>query len=225
MIDKKALVVFSGGLDSTTCVYWAKQNYREVETLTFNYGSRQNDVEYSYVETTCNKLGIKNTRIEFDFMKKYFKSSLLDETQDIPEGEYDKDNMASTVVPFRNGIMLSIAAGFAESRDCDVLVLGNHHTDSANYPDCTKEFTDSIADAIKFGTFKQIEVVSPFCEKTKTDIVKVGAELGVDFTDTYSCYNGRELHCGKCTTCQQRKDSFKEAGIIDPTIYEQLVEV
>lgn len=216
----KALVILSGGLDSTTCLYWAKDIYREVEALTFNYGSKHNDMEYSYAKKTCEKLGVKLTRIDLGFMDKYFKSDLLQSGGDIPEGYYTAENMKSTVVPFRNGIMLSIAAGFAESNGCDVLVLGNHSGDHAIYPDCRPEFIEGIKKAIYEGTEKHIEVVSPFCDMSKTDIVEVGDKLGVDFRLTYSCYKGGEKHCGKCGTCTERKEAFRLAGVEDPTEYE-----
>ena len=217
----KALVVLSGGLDSTTALYWAKKEYDEVETITFNYGSKHNDIENDYAKKTCEKLGVKNTVIKLDFMNQYFKSDLLKSGGDIPEGYYTEENMKSTVVPFRNGIMLAIAAGFAESNDCDVLVLGNHSGDHAIYPDCRPEFIDGIAKAILAGTAKGIKVVSPFCNISKTDIVKIGDELGVDFSLTYSCYKGKETHCGKCGTCTERIEAFKLAGVQDPTKYEE----
>ena len=125
--------------------------------------------------------------------------------------------MKSTVVPFRNGIMLSIAAGFAESQDCDVLILGNHSGDHAIYPDCRESFIDGIKKAIYEGTAKNIEVISPFCNITKTDLCKVD----VDYSLTYSCYKGGEKHCGKCGTCTERKESFEQAGVPDPTEYEE----
>ena len=211
----------SGGLDSTTALYYAKSQFEEVEALTFNYGSKHNDTEYSYAKKTCEKLGVKLTRIDLDFINKYFKSDLLKSGGEIPEGYYNEENMKSTVVPFRNGIMLSVAAGFAESNGCDVLVLGNHSGDHAIYPDCRPEFIKGIKEAIYQGTEKHIEVVSPFCNISKTDIVKLGSNLGVDFSLTYSCYKGKEKHCGKCGTCQERKEAFEQAGVIDPTIYEE----
>lgn len=225
MEDKKALVVFSGGMDSTVGVYWAVKNYREVETLSFNYGSKHNDMEYSYAQKTCEKLGLKNVRISLDFVNQFFKSDLLKSGGEIPEGHYAAENMKSTVVPFRNGIMLAIAAGFAESQDCDVLVLGNHSGDHAIYPDCRESFIDGIKKAIYEGTYKNIEVVSPFCNVTKTDVCRIGAELGVDFSLTYSCYKGKEKHCGKCGTCTERIEAFRDAGVPDPTEYEELATV
>lgn len=220
MEDKKALVVFSGGMDSTVAVYWALKNYREVETLSFNYNSKHNNREYQYALKTCEKLGLKNTRIDLDFINKYFKSDLLQSGGAIPEGHYAADNMKSTVVPFRNGIMLAIAAGFAESQDCDVLVLGNHSGDHPIYNDCRPSFIEGITQAIKEGTAKNIEVISPFCNINKTAICKLGQELGVDFSLTYSCYKGGEKHCGKCGTCTERIEAFKDSGVPDPTIYE-----
>lgn len=216
----KALVVFSGGLDSTTALYWAVNQYKEVETLSFEYGSKHNQIEHSYALKTCKKLGVKNTVINLDFINQYFKSDLLQSGGEIPEGYYTAENMKSTVVPFRNGIMLAIAAGFAESNNCDVLILGNHSGDHAIYPDCRPEFIKGIKEAIYQGTEKHIEVVSPFCNMTKADIVKIGTELGCDYSLTYSCYKGKEKHCGKCGTCQERKEAFELAGVKDPTEYE-----
>jgi 7-cyano-7-deazaguanine synthase len=217
----KALVVFSGGLDSTTLLYYAIKHFDEVETLSFTYGSKHNDIEHYYALKTCEKLNIKNTLISLDFISQYFKSDLLKSGGDIPEGMYNEENMKSTVVPFRNGIMLAIAAGFAESNDIDVLLLGNHSGDHAIYPDCRPEFIANIAGAIRDGTEKRIQVISPFCDMSKTDIVKLGAELGVDFSLTYSCYKGGKKHCGKCGTCTERKESFEQAGVKDPTEYEE----
>ena len=220
-INKKALVVFSGGMDSTVCLYWAIKHYKEVETISFNYGSKHNEQEYKYALKTCEKLNIKNTKRNLDFINWYFKSDLLKSGGEIPEGYYTEENMKSTVVPFRNGIMLSISAGFAESQNCDVLILGNHSGDHAIYPDCRNSFIDGIKKAIYEGTEKNIEVVSPFCNLTKTDICKLGNELGVDFSLTYSCYKGHEKHCGKCGTCTERIEAFKNAGVKDPTEYEK----
>ena len=215
----KALVVFSGGLDSTVALYWTKKQYNEVETISFNYGSKHNEQEYKHALKTCEKLKVKNTRINLDFINQYFKSDLLQSGGEIPEGYYTEENMKSTVVPFRNGIMLAIAAGYAESQNCDILVLGNHSGDHAIYPDCTPEFINGIKEAIKQGTQKNIEVVSPFCNITKADIVKIGKDLGVDFSLTYSCYKGGEKHCGKCGTCTERIEAFKLAKVEDKTEY------
>ena len=216
----KALIVFSGGLDSATALKWAIKQYDEVETISFAYGSKHIDQEHFYAVKMCEALGVKNTLIHLDFINDLFKSDLLKSGGEIPEGHYTAENMKSTVVPFRNGIILSIAAGFAESNDCDVLVLGNHSGDHAIYPDCRPEFIKGIAAAIKEGTEKQIQVVSPFCNMSKADIVALGSQIGVDYSLTYSCYKGGKKHCGKCGTCVERKEAFEVAGVVDPTEYE-----
>ena len=216
---KKALVVFSGGMDSTVALYDAIEKYEDVETITFNYGSKHNDAEYAYALKTCGKLGVKNTRIDLDFINQYFQSDLLKSGGDIPEGHYEEETMKATVVPFRNGIMLSIAAGLAESGEAQTLVLGNHYGDHAIYPDCRAEFIDPMARAIKAGTYAEVELHSPFCKMTKTDIAKRGAELNVDFSLTWSCYKGGEKQCGRCSTCFERREAFYDSGIPDPTDY------
>ena len=220
MIDKKALVVLSGGLDSVTALYWAHKYYKEVKAIHFNYGSK-----HQFNETVCagfhtNKLGIELVQIDIP-LDKYFKSSLLVGGEEIPEGKYDEDNMKSTVVPFRNGIMLSIAAGYAESIDYDCVVLGNHAGDHTIYPDCRQVFINAFSLALTLGTWKGVELVSPFCNIRKEDIVKIGTELNIDYTKTYSCYKGMKKHCGVCGTCTERKEAFQLAGVKDPTEYQK----
>lgn len=217
--NRSALVVCSGGVDSVTALYWAKTRYARVEVVTFNYGANHNKRERACLMAVCAKENVKVTRIDLP-LGKYFKSSLLSGAKAIPEGHYAADNMKSTVVPFRNGIMLSVAAGLAESNGLDEIVLGNHSGDHTIYPDCRPDFIEGIGAAIKAGTWKHIKVVSPFCDKTKADIVKVGAKLGVPYELTYSCYKGGKRHCGKCGTCVERKEAFQLAKIKDPTVYE-----
>lgn len=209
-------MVLSGGLDSTTGLYWAIKNSEHVEAVFFNYGSHHNPREHACAVKTCEKLGIKLHEVKISLDG--FKSSLLD--GEVPEGNYNDENMKSTVVPFRNGIMLSYAAGLAESLGLDTIVLGNHAGDHFIYPDCRPDFIENMKNAIRFGTNNAVELVSPFCNITKTDIVKIGAELGVDFSNTYSCYKGGEIHCGKCGTCRERIEAFHDAGVTDPTKYE-----
>ena len=214
---KDSVIIVSGGMDSVTLLY----EYAESIALaiSFDYGANHNAKEIPLAAMHCEHLGIEHLIIPLAFMSKYFTSSLLEGADAIPEGHYEDENMKSTVVPFRNGIMLSIAAGLAESKSLDVLVLGNHSGDHTIYPDCRPEFIAGITEAIFQGTCNNVEVVSPFCNITKTDIVKLGKELGVDFALTYSCYKGGELHCGKCGTCQERIEAFQEAGVKDPTNY------
>jgi 7-cyano-7-deazaguanine synthase len=137
----------------------------------------------------------------------------------IPDGHYEEQTMKSTVVPFRNGIMLAIAAGFAESKGASGLVIAAHAGDHAIYPDCREDFMKSMADAIQFGTYAGIKLLRPFISMTKADVAGRGQALGVDFSHTWSCYKGGTLHCGTCGTCVERREAFIVAGVADPTIY------
>ena len=220
MISQHVLVVFSGGMDSATALWLARREFSAVSAVSFSYGSKHNARELAAADTICRKLDIPRIEIPLDFIGKYFHSSLLQSGGSIPEGAYDETNMASTVVPFRNGIMLAAAAGLAEDSGCSAVVLGNHTGDHAIYPDCRPEFIDGMARAIETGTGGKVKLLSPFCRMTKGQIASLGAELGVDFSLTWSCYNGRDKHCGKCGTCRERRDAFREAGIPDPTEYE-----
>jgi len=220
MKQEHALVVFSGGMDSATALWWAMREFETVSAVSFSYGSKHNARELAAADTICRKLLIPRLEIPLDFIGRYFHSSLLKSGGAIPEGAYNESNMASTVVPFRNGIMLAAAAGLAEDSGCSTVILGNHSGDHAIYPDCRPEFIDGMARAIEAGTGGKVKLLSPFCRMTKGQIASLGAELGVDYSLTWSCYNGRDKHCGKCGTCRERKDAFREAGLPDPTVYE-----
>ena len=215
-----ALVVCSGGLDSTVALFKARREYRRIEAVTFRYGQNHAKRENAAAKRTCAELGVPLTVIDLSFIGRHFASSLLRGASAIPEGHYAAKSMASTVVPFRNGIMLSVAAGLAESKRLGNIVLGNHAGDHFIYPDCRPDFIKGMSAAIEAGTARHIHVVSPFCEMTKSDIVSVGAKLSVPFAKTYSCYKGGKRHCGKCGTCVERKEAFEVAGVEDPTDYE-----
>ncbi len=211
----KALLIYSGGLDSTTLLY----EYKDCIQLavTFDYGSKHNAREIACARENCRRLGIRHLVIPLEFMGKYFKSDLLLSGGEIPEGSYADENMRSTVVPFRNGIMLSIAAGLAESYGLDSVLLANHSGDHAIYPDCRPAFVEAMDQAVQAGTYEGIRVVSPYCDITKRDIALRGKALGLDYALTYSCYKGGEKHCGKCGTCTERKEALEG---FDPTEYE-----
>lgn len=212
----KAVLVYSGGLDSTTLLY----EYRDSIALavSFDYGSKHNAREIAYAAENCKRLGVKHLVIPLGFIGQYFKSDLLLSGGEIPEGSYADDNMHSTVVPFRNGIMLAVAAGLAESYGLDTVMLANHSGDHAIYPDCRPEFVEAMDAAVKAGTYEGIRVVSPYCDITKRDIALRGKALGIDYSLTYSCYKGGEKHCGKCGTCTERKEALEG---FDPTEYEK----
>ena len=215
---KNSVIIVSGGMDSVTLLYDHKDEI--ALGISFDYGSNHNAREIPFAKMHCERLGIKHITIDLDFMHQYFKSSLLDGAEAIPEGHYADDNMKSTVVPFRNGIMLSIAIGIAESNNLDQVFIANHGGDHTIYPDCRPEFINAIDAAATAGTYNNVKVVAPYTKITKSDIARIGKKLGIDYTETWSCYKGGEVHCGKCGTCVERKEALAEAGIEDKTIYE-----
>lgn len=215
---KDSVIVYSGGLDSTTLLYEEQQ--RVALAVTFDYGSNHAAREIACARHHCALLGIEHLVIELGFMGQYFQSSLLSGADAIPSGNYDEENMKSTVVPFRNGIMLSIACGLAESRGLKRVLIANHGGDHAIYPDCRPEFIDAMDAAMRAGTYVNVEIAAPYTNLSKADLVRRGAKLGVDYSQTYSCYRGGEQHCGTCGTCTERREAFREAGIPDPTAYE-----
>lgn len=214
---KDSVIILSGGMDSVTLLH----NYKEQIALavTFNYGSNHAQREIACAAENCKELGIEHLVIPLDFMRQYFRSSLLQGGEAIPEGHYTAENMKSTVVPFRNGIMLAIAAGIAESRGLHNVMIANHAGDHTIYPDCRPEFIIAMNDAIISGS-NGVKLFAPYTNITKTDICALGARIGVDYSKTYSCYKGGEKHCGKCGTCVERKEAFQLAGVSDPTEYE-----
>ena len=211
----KAILIYSGGLDSTTLLY----EYRDSIELavSFDYGSKHNEKELECAAENCARLNIPHLVIPLNFIKDYFRSSLLQGSEEIPEGHYADENMRSTVVPFRNGIMLAIAAGLAESNDLDSVLIANHGGDHEIYPDCRPEFIDAFDEAARNGTYNGVRIVSPYCNITTRDIALRGQALDIDYSLTYSCYKGGEKHCGRCGTCTERKEALEG---FDPTEYE-----
>ncbi len=217
--NKDSIIILSGGMDSVTLLY--DQKDRIALAITFDYGSNHNKREAAFARKHCEALGIEHLLIPLDFMGRYFKSSLLEGADAIPEGDYDEANMKSTVVPFRNGIMLSIACGIAESRGLTKVMIANHFGDHSIYPDCRTEFIRPMSEAMRAGTYIGVEIMAPYTNISKTGIALIGKRLGIDYSQTYSCYKGGERHCGKCGTCMERKEALREAGIEDTTLYEE----
>lgn len=217
-MTKDAIIVLSGGLDSTTMLYEFRD--RIALAVSFHYGSNHNDKELAFARLHCERLGIPHMTISLDFIGKYFSSSLLQGADAIPEGNYDDENMRSTVVPFRNGIMLAVAAGLAENNHLTTLMIANHAGDHAIYPDCRPEFIQAMDSAVSNGTYEHVRIFAPYTDITKTDIARRGKKLGIDYAETWSCYKGGEHHCGQCGTCRERKEALAQAGIDDKTIYD-----
>lgn len=204
------LVLVSGGLDSIVALL-ASRREGHCTALHFDYGTKQNEVELGYTRRQCQKLGIELYEMKLDLFKQ-FKSGLF--LGDVQRG-------GDAIVPFRNGIFISIAAGIAMSRGLDEIVLASHFNDSSTFPDCTQKFSETMSRAIEAGTGGKVKLATPFSIMYKHDIVVLGEKLGADFSLTYSCYRGEAQHCGICPTCIERKEAFKTAGVEDPTIYER----
>ena len=218
----KVVVIFSGGMDSACalaqcCGQFGPQN---ILAISFDYSSKHNDAEYQCASKMCKALGVEHHRIDIKGISSFLSSNLLKSGGEIPEGHYAEKTMMKTVVPFRNGIMLAIACGIAESRNAKMVVIGNHAGDHAIYPDCRGTFISAMNEAMAYGTYSNVNIHSPFCSCTKADIVKIGDAMGVPWHLTYSCYKGGEVHCGRCSTCFERREAFYLAEVNDPTEYE-----
>lgn len=212
---EKCIVVLSGGPDSTVVAYWAKNQGYEVYGLTFNYG-QISITEVEHASTITEKLEIPIKIIDLSSLKKVFTgvTSLVD----------NNIQMTSTfsqpiIVPFRNAIFLSIAVAYAISIDSKKIFYGAQGSDAAFYPDCRKEFYKSFEQTARLGTNEELEIEAPFSNIPKSEIIKLGTKLGVPFHLTWSCYLNMQKHCGKCESCINRKNAFKQSGITDPTEY------
>lgn len=215
----KVVVLCSGGMDSVTALYWARREHDVVAAVSFDYGSKHNHREIPFAAEHAKRLGIRHEVIGLDFVNRLFASSLLQSGGAVPDGHYAAANMKQTVVPFRNAIMLSIACGIAESADAGGLVIAAHTGDHTIYPDCREDFMRAMGDAMRLGTYAEVQLLRPFIALTKAQIAAEGARLGVDFGRTWSCYKGGDLHCGTCGTCVERREAFAAAGLPDPTVY------
>jgi 7-cyano-7-deazaguanine synthase len=217
---KDSVIIVSGGMDSITLLY----DYAERIALavSFDYGSNHNAREIPFARLHCERLGIEHLVIPLSFMQQYFHSSLLDGADAIPEGHYEDANMRSTVVPFRNGIMLSVAVGLAESRGLHHVMMANHGGDHAIYPDCRAEFVSAFDQAARAGTYIGVSLLAPYTHLTKADIARRGQQLGIDYAETWSCYKGGDKHCGRCGTCVERREALAEAGVDDHTEYDSM---
>ncbi len=222
----KALVLFSGGVDSTTCLAMAIEKYgaENVVPLSVYYGQRHT-IELKMAGKIAERYGVTPIEIDLKEMFKNSSCSLLEgSNESIPEESYDEQlkntggKPVSTYVPFRNGLFLAAAASVALSNGCDVIYYGAHRDDAAGsaYPDCSEEFNEAMSRAIYLGSGNALSVKAPFVDKTKADVVKIGLSLGVPYELTWSCYEGGDKPCGKCGTCIDRRRAFELNGVCDP---------
>lgn len=207
----KVVAILSGGMDSTTLVYDLVKRGHEVKCLSFNYGQRHKK-ELKYAAKTCEKFQIEHFIVDLTSITSLISNSSLTGGIEVPEGHYEDETMKKTVVPNRNMIMLSIAIGYAENLGYECVAIANHAGDHAIYPDCRTEFIKQLSKAAELGTYNEIYILAPYSDITKTDIAKIGLNLGIDYDkETWSCYKGLEEHCHKCGTCVERDEAINEA--------------
>lgn len=216
---KKTLVLVSGGMDSAALLYYIRNN-SSARAISFNYGQRHG-IELEYAARTCYTLGIERETVPMSFLKHLLPgSSQTDSSVPVPAGHYSEESMKATVVPNRNMIMLAIAAGHALSHGIESVCYAAHAGDHAIYPDCRPAFVNALNGALALCDWKPVTVLTPFVHLSKAEILKQGFYLGVNYADTYSCYRGEALHCGRCGTCIERREAFHLAAIPDPTQYD-----
>jgi len=216
----KIVTLCSGGLDSTTMAYMLASHGEEQVLLFVDYGQRHLREHVSAVQC-ARDLGVPLVNVAIAGQN-IFQSALTVPELEIPSGEYAPENLAITVVPNRNSVMANLAAALAVSLDFDGIAMAMHSGDHAVYPDCRPQFVLALEYLLSIATGRdqrRMKVVTPFINRSKADIVVMGADLGVPFKKTWSCYRGGEVHCGVCSTCTERKRAFVEAGIMDPTEY------
>lgn len=218
--NPKAVVIFSGGMDSTVLLYDLKAHY-DLTAISFNYGQRHRK-ELAYALKTTELLRIPHHVVPLHNLSQLLGgSALTDRSVPIPEGHYTSETMRSTIVPNRNAIMLSIAYGHAISIGAAFVATAVHAGDHAIYPDCRNEFIVRLENALKSGNDSDCGIWAPYVMRSKADICKLGVELNVPFQMTWSCYKGGDFHCGVCGTCVERREAFQLTGTVDPTIYRE----
>lgn len=216
---RKAVAITSGGLDSTTLLHWLLAEGYQVHALAFNYGQRHAK-ELRFAAIQAQRGGATFDVLDLTVLRPLLHgSALTDSTIAVPHGHYAAPNMAVTIVPNRNAVMLAIAYAVAVAEDAAAVALGIHAGDHPIYPDCRPEFAAAFASMETLATGREIALLAPFSTQTKSDIVVLGARLGVDYAATWSCYQGGDVHCGLCGTCQERREAFQLAGVPDPTLY------
>ena len=213
------MVIFSGGMDSFTVLNLAAKQGLEVFALSFDYGQKHKK-ELDYAARACTILGVKHKVVDISAINQLIGGSSLTSDIEVAEGHYEEESMKSTVVPNRNMILLSMAVGYAVSISANKVYYGAHAGDHAIYPDCRPEFVNKMNALCAIANYEAVEIVTPYLDVSKTAILTAGLEMGLDYNQTWTCYNGREKACGKCGACQERLEAFTENGISDPLEYE-----
>jgi 7-cyano-7-deazaguanine synthase len=218
-MSNKAVVVYSGGMDSYTVLHTALAEGKEVYALSFNYGQRHSK-ELDVAAAVCAKHGIPHKVVDISAINSLMAGSSLTSEIDIPEGHYAEESMKNTVVPNRNMVLLSMAIAYAVSLEASEVYYGAHSGDHHIYPDCRPEFVHAMNAVSKIANYEPVEIVTPFLNNSKGEILAAGLAMNLDYSDTWTCYNGREKACGKCGACNERLEAFTEQGVTDPLNYE-----
>jgi len=214
----KAVLIYSGGLDSTTLLYAMRHEGHELRCLGIDYGQRHRR-ELNAGKAICAPLGIEYRIADLSAIRPFLAGSALTDDIEVPAGHYTDPSMRQTIVPNRNMIMLSVAIAWAVSLEYEAVAYAAHAGDHTIYPDCRPAFVDAMGLTAGLCDWRPIKLHCPFLEKSKADLVRIGSKLGVPFEKTWSCYQGGEVHCGKCGTCTERREAFQLAGVADPTVY------
>ncbi len=216
---QKIVVIFSGGMDSFTVLNKTIQKGYEVFALSFNYGQRHVK-ELECAKEICAKLNVAHKIVDISAINQIIGGSALTDNIEVPEGHYESENMKQTIVPNRNMILLSMAVGYAVSIEAEKVYYGAHSGDHAIYPDCRPEFVEKMNAVCQIANYEAVEIVTPYLYESKIAILTDGLAMGLDYSDTWTCYNGREKACGKCGACQERLEAFELNGAVDPLVYE-----
>lgn len=218
-MPQKVVVIYSGGMDSFTVLHKAINDGHEVYALSFNYGQRHVR-ELECAKAVCTELGINHKVVDISAINQLIGGSSLTSDIEVPEGHYAADNMKSTVVPNRNMILISLAVGYAVSLDAQAVYYGAHSGDHFIYPDCRPEFVQKMHDVCQIANYEPVAIISPYLQQTKIEILRDGLAMGLDYSKTWTCYNGRAKACGKCGSCAERLEAFTLNQATDPLPYE-----
>lgn len=223
MIDPTpaTVVVYSGGMDSYTVLHRVLRETPDVHALSFDYGQRHSR-ELDVARRVCLRLGIEHQIVDITAIHGLIdNSALTDASRAMPDGDYAEDNLVSTVVPNRNMILLSLAIAKAVNVGASRVAYGAHGGDHVLYPDCRPAFVEAMNQVAAIANFSPVEIHAPYLRANKREILADGLAMGLDYGDTWTCYQGRELACGRCGSCRERLDAFAALGVADPLGYAQ----